>query len=456
MPSSKWSSFVEQLKHNTPQGERGGDGSSQSKKASEENPGEVPDEQSDEQKVVRADDGGGVREKAESKTQERESEPAARRSESPETGQPQSASNPSKPSVEIPRSPTHTQAKSGVGGFLANALGGGARDEIALAIGGDRIYLASRNHPEVVAYETVMALARSSGDIVALGKEAEVMRGQEPSSIVTEQILEHGMAVDPGRFAEFFKTLLRQHFRSRRYQRPRVVCAGNFPTPLAKRATIDAILDAGAREVLLCDPEIAAGVGLGVDVLQPELNSILLIEKDWVGSVVVSMGNVMTQMNSYSGIDALLEYISIELHENQGFAPRLKSLEEAIFENGFEGTLHLEGWEAWGDQLEKGRPKSLKFAAEKCKEAAKHYFLLLKHQVNRSLEPLDMDRRWTVENSPVYLAGPCSDIPGFAELVAKALNREVECSAKGSWALGHGLVDLLSNNDYLTRLKAGV
>ena len=137
------------------------------------------------------------------------------------------------------------------------------------------------NEPSWVARD------RHNGMILAVGSEAKEMVGKTPSNIIAIRPLRDGV------ISEYDVTeVMLRHFIERAHRqvhmpspRPRVVVGiPSGVTEVEKRAVHDAALEAGAREAYLIEEPMAAALGVGLPVTEPQ------------GSMVVDVGGGTTEV----------------------------------------------------------------------------------------------------------------------------------------------------------------
>ncbi len=328
-------------------------------------------------------------------------------------------------------------------------------DDVAVALGSDFVYVASREHPEPVAYAAYVALSKSNGQVIALGEKARSMVGREPQNLEVVRLLTHGVPHDPAMFSDFLQRVIKRHFASSRWMRPRVLCTGNFATPLLKNICTEGLFKLKARDIMFCEPELAAAVGMGLDILKPDLRSVLVFERDWMGFMVMSMSGSLTRLRLDIGFQSLLEDIQIYFEESNEFAPREEDLAQQFLKSGFTGPQHLIGWEAWVNQVERGKPVTIEADPEHHQKAVAPTLLRIKHAVNRSLQFLSREQRYVVQTTPTYLAGQYASLPGLRELLERVFGREVVLPSHPEDVMVSGLVDLIPNIDLLKAINGG-
>src|ERR1700759_1619148 len=120
------------------------------------------------------------------------------------------------------------------------------------------VYVSGRGI--VVSEPSVVASDVDTGEVHAVGSDAERMIGRTPASIAATRPLRHGVIAD----FEVTEEMLRYFIRKvldRRGAHPRlIVCAPAGVTEVEKRAVEEASLAAGARRVHLIEEPIAAAI----------------------------------------------------------------------------------------------------------------------------------------------------------------------------------------------------
>src|SRR6202522_2940720 len=115
----------------------------------------------------------------------------------------------------------------------------------------------------VVSEPSVVASDVDTGEVHAVGAEAELMIGRTPATISATRPLRHGVIADFAVTEHMLRYFIGRAF-DRRWAHPRlIVCAPSGVTEVEKRAVEEASLAAGARQVHLIEEAIAAATGAG-------------------------------------------------------------------------------------------------------------------------------------------------------------------------------------------------
>ncbi len=326
-------------------------------------------------------------------------------------------------------------------------------DDIVIGLGSDYVQIASREQPEPAAYGSFVAISKANGQLLALGQKARELYGREPHNIEVLPLLKHGLPENPDLFTKFLQKVFKKQFRIGNLVRPRLICSGNFYSPIMRTVCSEALFQIRSRDVLLCEPEIAAAVGMGIDILDPELHSVMLFERDWLGFTVISMTGSLAEVRLNIGFEDLVQDIHIYFEESKHFSPRRDDLLHQFGSHGFTGKQKLGGWEAFSGQLERGKSQSMEVEALEYQRAVSPTLLRIKYHVNRAIQKLNPEQRYIVQSSPTYMAGHYANLPGFKQLMERIFGREFLVPANPGRAMVEGLINLVPILDKLRSLN---
>lgn len=279
------------------------------------------------------------------------------------------------------------------------------------------------NEPSVVA----IAENRGKKQVLAVGNEAKLMVGRTPGNIHAIRPLREGVIADFEVAEEMIKYFIQKVHKRRKFISPQVIiCVPSGSTAVEKRAIQESAESAGARKVFLIEEPMAAAIGAGLPVTDPQGSMVVDIGGGTTEVAVISLGGIVharsVRIGGDSMDDAIIGYI--RRHHNlligEATAERIKkTIGSAIKpEKGNGKTMSIKGRD-----LVNGIPKEI---------------IIDERQIAESLsEPVGgiVDAvRITLENTPPELA---SDI--------------VE---KGIVMTGGG--SLLNNLDYVLREATGL
>ena len=141
---------------------------------------------------------------------------------------------------------------------------------LGMDLGTSRIVIYDPARDSVLLDEpAVIAVAKKDGHVIAFGREAEVMLGRTPDSIIAVRPVQNGVIAEYDLAEKLLRCCLAQ-VCSNRITKPCVaVSVTEELTEVEQRSFIEAVISAGARRVTLVPETVAAALGAGVDVSLP-------------------------------------------------------------------------------------------------------------------------------------------------------------------------------------------
>lgn len=169
--------------------------------------------------------------------------------------------------------------------------------DLGIDLGTSNTLLYQRGKGIVIQESSVVAVNRRTGQVIAVGEQARAMIGKTPPHIIVTRPLQRGIIGD----FEVAEKMIRYFFDRVHAEgsfiipRPNVlVCVPLEVTEVERKAVGDASLAAGARSVRLVEEPIAAAVGSGIDISEPNGNMIVNIGGGNTEVAVISLRGVVT------------------------------------------------------------------------------------------------------------------------------------------------------------------
>ena len=138
------------------------------------------------------------------------------------------------------------------------------------------------NEPSVVAVQS----DRNGKDrILAVGQEAKQMIGKTPLNIHAVRPMQDGVIADFEMTERMIRYFIEKAHSRKSFIRPRIIiCIPYGITQVEKKAVEESAMSAGAREVFLVEEPMAAAIGAGIPVSDPD------------GYVIVDIGGGTTEI----------------------------------------------------------------------------------------------------------------------------------------------------------------
>jgi len=152
------------------------------------------------------------------------------------------------------------------------------------------------NDKVVVDEPSIVAIERSTNKIIAVGKKAQMMHGKTHDNIKTIRPLRDGVIAD----FQSAEHMLREMIKMINHKKPlfppalkMVICIPSGITEVEERAVKDSAEQAGAKEVKLIHEPMAAAIGIGIDVMEPNGNMVIDIGGGTSEIAVIALGGIV-------------------------------------------------------------------------------------------------------------------------------------------------------------------
>mgnify|MGYP003710507555 FL=1 len=170
-------------------------------------------------------------------------------------------------------------------------------EEIAIDLGTSNTLIIHQDKV-VVDEPSIVARDIQTNEIVAIGTRAQQMHGKTHKKIETIRPLKDGVISDFQSSEQMIRGFIKMIPRKRSLFSPTlkmVICIPSGVTEVEKRAVIDSAEHAGAKEVFLIHEPMAAAIGIGIDILEPNGNMVIDIGGGTTEIAVISLGGIVTE-----------------------------------------------------------------------------------------------------------------------------------------------------------------
>jgi rod shape-determining protein MreB len=196
------------------------------------------------------------------------------------------------------------------------------KTDIAVDLGTSKIAVVVRGEGRVFEEPACIAFRgprRDPRSVVAIGDEAVQMRGKTPPEIELVWPIKDGVVSDCHAAGILLWKLLAKHQVGRGLRRRRFLVGTLFgASSMERRAFEQVALVAGASSVALVHEPLAAAVGAGLPIEEPQANMIVDIGAGASEAMVVSLKAVAGGGSLRVGGDAMSEAIKQSLHRSIG------------------------------------------------------------------------------------------------------------------------------------------
>jgi len=283
----------------------------------------------------------------------------------------------------------------------------GFSDEVGIDLGTANVLVYIKGKGIVLEEPSVVAINRDTNEIVAVGEEARQMLGRTPSNIVAVRPLRDGVISDYDVTERMLKYFIRRTCGSGRFFKPRImVCVPSGVTEVEKRAVKEAAIQAGGKSVYLMEEPVAAAIGAGLDITQPNGIMIIDIGGGTTDVAVIALGGIVTSNSVKIAGDRFDEAIIKYMRKEHKLYIGERTAEEMKITIGTAYPREqIVVQECRGRDLVTGLPKSIEITSKQMMEALEEPLQAICETVHGVLERTPPELAADISNRGIVLTG---------------------------------------------------
>jgi rod shape-determining protein MreB and related proteins len=294
----------------------------------------------------------------------------------------------------------------------------------------------------VINEPSVVAVDRRSDKVAYIGEAAKKMIGRVPGDVIAVRPMKDGVIAD----FKLVETLLHNFIsRVQKYPmfllRPRVVVGvPSGITEVEKKAVIDAVQSAGAKEVYLVAEPMAAAIGMGIPVEDPSGNMIIDIGGGTSEIAVIALYGIVCDASVRVGGDEMDEGIMNYLKRTYSLLVGESTAEQIKFQIGSAYPLEKElEMQVKGRDLSAGVPRTMVISSVEIREALNEPVTAIVEAVKQALEITPPELSADILDKGIIMTGGGSQLRGLDERLRQETNLPVNviddplvCVCKGT------------------------
>lgn len=294
------------------------------------------------------------------------------------------------------------------------------RTDIGIDLGTASVLVYIKGKGVVLNEPSVVAIDNYTKKILAVGEEAKRMLGRTPGNIVAIRPMKDGVISDfniTEKMLRYFfsKTLGKTLFK------PRVIiCVPSGITEVEKKAVLDASNQAGASKTFLIEEPIAAAIGAGIDITQPDGNMIVDIGGGTTDVAVISLGGIVVNRSIKVAGDDLNDAIARYIRKKHNTLIGERTAENLKINIGTAYPREKEVYmEVRGRNLMTGLPRTIKVASSEMLEAMEEPIAQILETVHSVLERTPPELAADIGNKGIYMTGGGALLNGLSRLISE-------------------------------------
>lgn len=235
------------------------------------------------------------------------------------------------------------------------------KQKIGIDLGTNEIVVYVPGSGVVLREPTVVAVSLTDKKIMAIGSDAYDMLGKMPESIIGIKPIKSGAISDYKTTVKMMNHFINKALGKYSLFKPEVIVS--VPSSISqteRRAVMEAVLEAGAKEVFVVKEPVLAAVGSGVPIQEPIGRMIMNIGGGTTDIAVISLGGVVFSKSVKVGGNKMDESIMHMVREKHGVVIGERSAEMIKLNIG--GAMHAKQEvvvKVKGRDFETGQPREI-------------------------------------------------------------------------------------------------
>ena len=333
--------------------------------------------------------------------------------------------------------------------------------DLGIDLGTSNVLIYAAGRGIVLREPSVIALDKNSGKVLQVGAAARSMLGRTPGNVVAVHPLQDGVISDYELTARMLTEMLRRVLRHAIVKPRMIVTVPSGITEVEERAVVDAGIQAGARRVYLIEEPVAAAIGAGIDITQPEGHMIIDIGGGTSDIAVISLSGVVESSSIKIAGDqfneAVVKYMRRKhnLLVGERTAEQMKMQIGCVFPPEEEMTMEVKG-----RSLITGLPELISVSSAEMLEAFEEPVERIMEEVHLVLEKTPPELVADISNNGIVMTGGGSLVRGFDKLVtartgihAMVAENAIQCVAEGTGKSLDSIQDMQDGTMNLSRRK---
>ena len=293
-------------------------------------------------------------------------------------------------------------------------------NDLGVDLGTSNVLIYADGKGLVVREPSVVAVDRNTGKILQVGSAARNMLNRTPGNVVAMKPLKDGIISDHEMtvkmLSEMFKTATKASVFT---PKPRVVISvPSGVTEVEERSVINAAIEAGARRVFLIEEPLAAALGAGLNIKDPNGHMVVDIGGGTTDIAVLSMNGVAVSSSLKVAGDAFDESIARYVRRQHSMVIGQVTAEEVkiqigeVYPRNEELSMNVKGRDS-----KTGMPKMVTLTSKEIYEVLRRPARMIADEVMEVLEQTSPELVSDVASNGITLTGGSSQLWGFAELL---------------------------------------
>lgn len=314
-------------------------------------------------------------------------------------------------------------------------------EDIGIDLGTAMIVIYIKGKGIVLREPSIVAVDKSTNEVIAIGNAAKKMVGRTPNNIETIRPLKDGVISNFTLTAKMLKYFIKKVCRNRIFAPRIMICVPSQVTEVEKRAVVDVTMQLGAKKVYLIEEPVAAAIGAGVDILKPSGNLVVDIGGGTTDIAVISVGDSVVSSSTKIAGNKFEESIKKYINRKYRILIGERTAEEIKIQIGCVYPMEeMKTMKIRGRNLTTGLPIEMEIGAQDIMQALLPDALKIIDEIKNVIEKSPPELVEDIISKGIYLTGGGSLISGMDKLIKKStgINAMIAEDAISCVAIGTG------------------
>ena len=301
------------------------------------------------------------------------------------------------------------------------------------------------DEPSIVAYD------RNNNKIIAVGKRAQLMDGKTDRNVETIRPLRGGVIADFEMAQHLIRELIGMTNVNRSFLPPSlrmVICIPSGITNVEERAVRESAEQAGAKEIRMIHEPMAAAIGIGIDVLQPEGHMVVDIGGGTAEIAVISLGGIVCNNSIRVAGDVFNDNVVDYMKRQHNMIIGVRTAEQVKIAVGAavsELADPPEDYRTTGRDLLTGLPKEISVNYKEIAHALDKSIASIEQAILDTLAATPPELAADIYKTGIYLAGGGAQLRGLDKRISSKTKLQVRIADDPLRAVARGTGIALKN-----------
>ena len=313
--------------------------------------------------------------------------------------------------------------------------------DIGIDLGTANTLVYMRGKGIIIREPSVVAVDTRTDRAKYVGQEAKDVIGRTPGSIIAVRPLKDGVIADFEITTTMLQEFIRKALKGSFFTKARVIiCIPSGVTAVERRAVKEAAENAGAKRVNIIEEPMAAAIGAGLPVSEPQGSMIVDIGGGTSEVAVISLGGIVTSRSVRIAGDAFDTAIINYIKKKYNLLIGERTAENVKIAIGSAYPIENEAqMEIKGRNLLNGLPENITVTSDEIREALAEPLSHVIEAIKVTLEKTPPELAADIIDQGITLAGGGALIRGLDKLINKETGMPVyvaetplDCVADGT------------------------